>query len=289
MMGGCVRVMCEMVLAAVLSMGLADVSARTCAEEKPPVERQRSQYLAQMKSLAEATNVTYKGDQQPPKLVSTPIFRYDDQPRRFIDATMWVWTDGGYPVAFQKVEAMINRGTNMPQWGYCFTSVSTNLLQVTWSADRQFESKEPGIVFQRVVEAPEVAERDATRKRQARELARTFSARVVIDPKRNDKQELRLLTTPIFEYSDPHTSQFMGAVFGFSANGTNPDLLILFEPRKGEQKMEWYFAPARMTSGGVTLSYRDKKVWETPFVNAREAPFATWTFFQTPRIPLAEK
>src|SRR4051812_12273876 len=122
---------------------------------------------------------------------------------------------------------MIHRDTNMPQWGYCFTSVSAELLKVNWSADRRFESTEPGIVFQRVVDAPSVAERDAARKRQARELSRAFSARVVIDPKRSDTQELRLLTTPIFEYSDPHTGQFMGSVFGFSANGTNPDLLIL--------------------------------------------------------------
>lgn len=288
-MRGLARVTHGTLLLAGCTLILGVVVARGFAQEKPAIEKQRAQYLAQMQALAEATEVVSRAEGPQLKLIATPVFRYDDQPRRFLDATMWVWTDGVRPVAFEKVEAMINRDTYKPQWGYCFTSVSENLLSVTWSAERRFESKEPGVTFQVVADAPAVAERDTTRKRQARELARGFSARAVLDPSRNDTQELRLLPTPIFEYPDPRTNQFLGAVFGFSTNGTNPDLLILFEVRKNKQKTEWHFAPARMTSGGVTLTFRDKKVWETPFVRWQEAPFATWTFFQTPRIPLADE
>ena len=94
---------------------------------------------------------------------------------------------------------------------------------------------------------------------------------------------MRLLTTPIFEYDDPKTKEFRGAVFGFSTNGTNPDVLIVLEIRGEKDKLAWHFAPARMTDGAVTLTYRGAKVWETEWLNAAQGPFPTWTFFVTPR------
>jgi hypothetical protein len=251
------------------------------ADEK--VERRRAEFLVQMRTLAEQTQVRYADSQGEPELVKSPVFRYDDQPRRFIDATMWVWTDGGRPVAFEKIEAMIHRDTEEAQWGYCFASVSEDKLAISWSETRNFRSKEAGIDFQPLEGAPEVFEKESQRKRQARDLAKGFAARVVIDPKNNTTQEMRLLTTPIFEYTDEKTKEYAGSVFALSTNGTNPDLLVLLEPREAGGKVSWHIGPARMTSGGVTLSFRDKKVWDCPFVSPREAPFATWTFFQIPR------
>lgn len=278
-----------MLILSAMTAGSAMVFFPWRAQAKDPSSPQRAQYLDQMKSRAEATEINLKQVRRKASLIATPVFRYDDQPRRFLDATMWAWTDEGRPVAFEKVEVMIHRNTNMPLWGYCLTSVSEELLVVNWTDGRRFESKEPGIDFQVIADAPAVAERDPGRRRQARELVRGFSARAVLDPRRNDTQELRLLTTPILEYSDPRTGRYLGSVFGFSTNGTNPDLLVLFEPRSLGQKMAWHFAPARMTSGGVTLNFHDKEVWETPHVDGVEAPFDTWTFFSIPRTPLADE
>src|SRR5262245_55114821 len=75
------------------------------ADEKADRLAQRQELLAQMQGLAEKTSVKYTNGESPIKLVDKPVFRYDDQPRRFIDATMWIWTDGGRPVACQKIEA----------------------------------------------------------------------------------------------------------------------------------------------------------------------------------------
>jgi hypothetical protein len=262
------------------------VSSASGAE---PSQERRAELLAQMRSLAEQSKLKFaEGDRQP-QLVENSVFRYDDQPRRFIDATMWVWTDGGRPVAFEKIEAMIHRVTGEAQWGYCFTSVSEDKLAVRWSESRNYHSTQAGIRFQPLEGAPEVFEKESQRKRQARDVAKGFTARVVIDPKNNTTQEMRLLTTPIFEYADEKTKEYAGSVFALSTNGTNPDLLVLLEPRKTGGKTSWHIAPARMTSGGVTLSFRDKKVWDCPFVSPREAPFATWTFFQIPRKALSEE
>jgi len=274
-----------------LSIG-SPITSPAAADEK--VERRRQQLLAEMQSLAQQTKVSSAGSTIPLKLADKPVFRYDDQPRRFIDATMWVWTDQGRPLAFQKIEAVEYGDAAAPdsRWQLCFTSTSPDLLAVQWPEKRTFHSAEPGIAFAPLAAAPEVAEGNAQRKRQARDLARKFTGRIVTSPKANIVQQMRLLTTPIFEYTDPETREFQGAVFGLSTNGTNPDVLLVLEVREdkvraGEERLAWHFAPARMTCCEVTVAFADTKVWQVDWVNGTEAPFATWTFFSSPRQPAA--
>src|SRR5688572_410788 len=159
---------------------VAAATSAAVADEK--IERRRAALLEQMRLLAEQTEISYADGAAKPELVKSPVFRYDDQPRRFIDATMWVWTDGGRPVAFQKIEAMIHRVTGEAQWGYCFTSVSEGKVAIRWSESRNYRSTEAGINFQPLEGAPDVFEKESQRKRQARDLAKGFAARVVIDP-----------------------------------------------------------------------------------------------------------
>jgi hypothetical protein len=249
-----------------------------------PKERQRAQLLAQMRSLAEQTKVQFAEGERLPELVKEPAFRYADQPRGFVDATLWVWTDQGRPVAFQKIEAA-DTADRSPYWQYCFTSVSSDLLLAEWPPNRRFRSTEPGVTFGPLKEAPPVSMTNTERKRQARELARKFSARIETDP----KEEMRFLATPLFDYADPKTKEYRGAVFCFSTNGTNPDLLLLLEVRGEKDKAAWHFAPARMTTGAVTLRWRDNKVWECESVHGKQIPLKTSTYFVTSRKPPSDE
>jgi hypothetical protein len=248
-------------------------------------EPQREKLLGQMRSLAEQTKVAIVGSDRQVELVKSPVFRYDDQPRRFIDATIWAWTDEGRPVAFQKIEAVEygDPAAPSPSWQYCVSSVSLDEISVEWPQGRRFHASQPGVSFRPLADAPEVAPAGNQRKRQARELARKFSARIVTSPKNNFRQQMRLLTTPIFEYADPKSKEFQGAVYGFSTNGTNPDLLLVLETRQEKGALDWHFAPARMTCCAVNLVYGESEVWQVDWVNGSEAPFATWTFFSSPR------
>jgi hypothetical protein len=243
-------------------------------------EQQRTKLLDQMRSLAHATNVRYQRGEQQPKLVDSPVFRYDDQPRFFLDATMWVWTDAGRPVAFEKIEAMAR---SQPRWGYCFTSVADDLLAVKWGDGREFHSTAAGIDFLPLLDAPAVPARSTSRKLEARKLVRNFSARILTDDNANISEEMRLLPKPILEYSDPETQEYLGAVFGLTTNGTNPDLLIRLEPFEADGRQVWHYGVGRMTIGGVTLKYHDKIVWQVDYYPPRPTDFPTWTFFYTPR------
>lgn len=258
------------------------------AEEPDPkkekLAQRREALLAEMRTLAEQTKVAYASGGGEIKLVDKPVFRYDDQPRRFIDATMWIWTDGGRPVACQKIEAKYEFNRGDPLWGYCFTSLSADKLKAAWAA-KSYQSTEAGIAWQSFADRPAPAAGNVQRKRQLRELARGFSGRMLVNPRTGESAELRLFTTPIYEYSDPATRLLAGAVFGFEVNGTNPDLVVLIEARGEREQPQWQFAPARMTTGGITLNYKDAKVWAAEFVSPHEGPFSNWLFFATPRTP----
>jgi hypothetical protein len=250
-------------------------------------EERRAEMLQQMQSRAMETMVRIIGGSDEPKLVEKPVFRYDDQPRLLVDATLWTWTLGGRPIAFQKIEAGGPEGNRY--WQYCFSSLAEQKVEAQWKEIRKFRATEPGVVYRPVPGAPAVASRGTERRRQIRELARGFSARIIPNPQRNEDQEMRLLTTPIFEYDEPKAKLLQGAVFGYSTNGTNPDLLVVFEARTDMDKLAWHYAPARMTIGEITVSYGKQKVWECPFAEPGQSEFPTWTYFQTDRKVVKEE
>jgi hypothetical protein len=246
-----------------------------------PAAEARAKLLTQMRSLATATNITYKNGQKA-ELITEPVFRYDDQQRRFVDATLWCWTHAGRPVAFQKIEAMIHIDTNQAHWQYCWTSLADQAIDVEWVTGKKFAATAPGLALKPLKTDTPPAETAPGRKRQLRNLARDFAARILINPRTNETAEMRLLPTPLFEFNEPNSTMPCGAVFGYSSNGTNPDLIVLIEIT-GEKAKSWSVSPVRMTTGGLKLRYRDELVWEAEFVEPFARPFPNWTFFQTPR------
>ena len=277
--------LCLCVSIAAISLVIGFDSTATVRDDERG--RVRAELLSQMRTLAAQTKVTLDGRSEPAELVKDPIFRYDDQPRRFLDATMWLWTDGGRPIACQKIEAKLHQATGEPQWGYCFTSLAEGKLAAEWSADRKFSASQAGILFADVPGAKHPAAQSSVRRRQAREIARKFSGRILINPRTASSAEMRLLATPLYEFTVAGSEVLSGAVFGFETNGTNPDLLVIVEARGEPGGERWQFAPARMTTGGVTLNYAGQKVWEAEFVSPHDGPFGNWLFFPAPRTPVA--
>ena len=265
-------------LAANLANGAEDDARQQTQQQRE--QQQRERLLAQMRELAKQTQVRFQQGDRQPQLVASPVFRYDDKPRHFLDATLWVWTDEGRPVAFEKIEAM---DTQPAAWQYCFTSGSAQLLTADWQGGRRYRTTEPGIELRPLPDEPAVGAGAAQRKRHARELIRDFSARILTDLADNRTEAMRLLPRPIYEYSEPESKAFRGAVFGMTTNGTNPDLLILLEIGGEEQTLHWNYAVARMTTGGLKVHYRETPVWEADYVSPPTNVFPKWTYFSIPR------
>lgn len=241
-----------------------------------------AELLDAMRARAEATEVQAVDPVDDLRFIPRPVFRYDDQPRGFVDATLWIWTtEDGRPAAFQKIEAMERDGP--PRWNYCFASFSRGRLSARWPGGLRFESTKPAITFQHLPGAAAPADGKLRWGLSARRLARMFSAEIR-DAATDDREQMRLLPTPIYEYEVSGRDACRGAVFAFATYGTNPDLLFALESRTaGSGQWEWQYAVARMTNGAVTLLYGGREIWRVDQVSSRDGVLPTWTFFGEPR------
>ncbi len=143
---------------AVLAVACSNVFADTPAPSDEQREQRQVKLLEQMRERARATSVRYQESDRGPQLLNSPVFRFDDQPRSIVDATMWVWTDGGRPVAFEKIEAT---AVGRPGWTNCFASVGEKLLAVKWSDVRLDTGEEMRLLPAPIFEYSEPGRKDS--------------------------------------------------------------------------------------------------------------------------------
>src|SRR5262249_55243433 len=119
------------------------------------------------------------------------------------------------------------------------------------------------------------------RLRQMKELFRRFSATARDDLLRTS-DELRPLARPLHEYSAAKQGVIQGALCGFAANGTNPDVIVALEavrPAEGKDALKsWRYGVVSMTSSGVSVRLDKAEVFTWPYVN-KPGDRDTWTYF----------
>lgn len=235
-----------------------------------------------MRQRAEGIKVfTLTGDEKTEtKLVAQPMFRYSDQARFILDATLWGWTHNGRPVAVCKMEGY--RGNTAtggkPRWLYNYSSFSTGLIEAEWNFGHRWSAKKPALKLATLPNGPTPSESKAGRMRQLKELSRRFSATMFV-PVVDRKQEMRLLSRPIYRYSHPDSGLRDGAVFGLTNYGTNPDALFVIElHQKKTSTPTWKYGFVGMTQGALSVRLDDKEVWTKPWTETRGS-LETWTWF----------
>jgi hypothetical protein len=207
-----------------------------------------------------------------------PLMKYTDVPRRIEMATLWVWQDEGRPVALGKVEAY--RRKEGTEWLYCFTSASTGLVDAKWPDGRHFKASKPGVEWAKL-DGPAPQETAAGRLRQMKELFQRFSA-TTRDDVLKTSDELRPLARPLHEYTSPKHGVVHGALCGFAANGTNPDVVVALEAVRAEDGQDapktWRFSVIGMTAGGISVKLDKNEVYTRPYARS-PGDFDTWTYF----------
>src|SRR5262249_16936974 len=207
-----------------------------------------------------------------------PVMKYTDVPRQIEMATLWVWQDDGRPVALGKVEVYQRR--DGPKWLYCFASASTGLVDSKWPDGRRFEARKPGIEWTKL-DGPAPQETAAGRLRQMKELFQRFSA-TARDDVLKTSDELRPLARPLHEYSSPKQGVVQGILCGFTANGTNPDVLISLEAvGKAEDKkppQSWRYGGICMTASGVSVKLGKAEVFTRAYTRS-PGDQDNWTYF----------
>jgi hypothetical protein len=245
-----------------------------------PAEKQLQELADASRARAEAVgvSVTAGGRATKATVLPAPLMKYTDAPRQIQMATLWVWQDDGRPVALGKVEAY--RREEGTRWLYCFASASAGLVEAKWPGGRLFQARKPGVEWA-ALRGPAPQESAAGRKRQLKELFRRFSATTRDDVSKG-ADELRPLARPLYEYASPKHGVLQGALCGFAANGTNPDVIIALEavgPADGRGAgASWRFGVVRMTTSGVTVKLDKDDVFVRPYVDSLEDR-DDWTHF----------
>lgn len=253
---------------------LGQAPADSAKADVPTAEAPASEMsLKVMQERVETTRVSVaKEAGRTAKLVEKPVFRYSDELRRIEDAGIWLWTDRGRPAAAMKVEKYQAGRFPIP-WLYCFTSLSSELVDAEWTTAKPFHAKQPGVKWQALPDDP--AMNRAARLIQMRDIARRFSVELLRDVTGKDRTQMRLLTRPLFR-CDETPDVLDGAVFGFTGTGTNPDVLLLLDlPPKGG----WRFGFAGMTAEGVSAKLGEKGVAEILHTAGRGNVFDNWCNF----------
>jgi hypothetical protein len=272
----------SLIAGAVLFMPPVRVARADDAEddfEKQEAQARKERYTKWMRTYAEETNIRLQGkeddEEVTAEMVPNPVFRYSDEQRAIPDATLWVWTRNARPVAFQKVEGN-NQGN--PKWTICFASLSEGLLRVRWRGAREYASRKPGVHFDSIPRAEPPAATARNRTAQLKALKDRFTGRLSVNNDGTGGAETRTMAKPIYEYADPQTKLPLGAIFGMTSTGTNPDLLLLIEVRPdGDGKPRWEYAHARMTSASLRVRLDDAEIWAEEDLPNRD--FDNWTYY----------
>ena len=134
-------------------------------------------------------------------------------------------------------------------------------------------------------DAAAVADSPARRLRQMRDLAAGFSV-VLIDRRGNaegERQNLRLLTNPIYRYASPDRGVTDGALFAFVV-GTDPEALLVVEAR-GEEHDTWQYALARLNRDELAAYRQEREVWRTDRTGYqdRDKPYLVMSLPEAPK------
>lgn len=266
---------CLAFAAASLSPG----QAATADEPQSQSSDEASRRLVRMKARAAATEISVlsNGTLDRTEMQAIPVFRYDDQPRRILDGTLWAWGTSGRPVALCKVEDYIsNEQTRL--WVQCLTSLSSERISAKWNDGREWTATKPGLNLQKLSNGPSPSENPRLRLTQFRQMVRRFSA-TLIDPRSDDRQQMRLLPQPVCRYKDQESNLVDGAIFGFASNGTNPDACLVLEIREtGAGQFVWEFGVAAMTAHAVEVKLNNDIVWSKQFTGDPSG-YDNWMFF----------
>lgn len=274
---------------AVLSGSLAAQSVST--KESTPVvtDDQKQQIATALKVTTEAAKqyVIKVGAADGPraKQVLEPILRWSNPAAGEIHGHVFLWTQHECPVLVGSLFKWFSPHTHS---SHEFHSLSELPLEVIYEGKPVWKTREGGIKFMPLDEAPRPAATATQRLLQMRGFSRSFAA---TKKERNDsQQELRLLPQPIYRYAVPDDDIVDGGMFVF-VQGTDPEVFVLLEAHGDGDDLRWYFAAARMNSVGFQLRYKDCEVWRAEIMPWRNITThsETYTTFTQKVVPATDK
>ena len=242
-----------LLLAASCVVGLAPTALGQEPEAPPPGEPQTLRdYIDQ--ALARYEVFPDVESQEPAE--TRPVLRWANNARGSEDGVTLLYVHRGRPLAAACVYPWANR------LEHDFESLSRGRIVARRDGQIVWQPQKAGVTFADVPGAPAPAESRPQRLRQMKILAEKFQATMLgWKPDNSDREELRLLSRPLYRYEPQDPGVVDGAVFAF-AMGTDPEALLLLEAVEEAGAAAWKYGFARRTSGELEGRFEGAIVWK---------------------------
>lgn len=235
-------------------------------DEKRDVAQERLKVMTdRMKSIViSSPEAAFPKTMQP-----TPLFRYDDETRGYVDGTVWRLGEQGRPLAIITAELHPNYLDTGRRVVYDFLSLTERRFTARSSDIPGWMPRGSAVTFNRLPGAPAPANTAPKRLTQLKEQARRFSGTQDVQEIDRSYVQLRLLPREIDRYSPTSDEHSQGAIFIF-ANGRNPAVLLVIETDGGD----WQYGIGRLSAPSqLEMKLDDTAVWTQP----RFESFGNWS------------
>jgi hypothetical protein len=192
-----------------------------------------------------------------------PILRWLLHLDRRFHSDVYIWTHEGRPQVVAGITNVYGKRRAMETEIH---SLSTGLPLMSHEGKVVWEPERPGVEWKPMPDAARPGSTAAARLTQMRSMAAQFAVTGVYG---GMKEDLRLLTAPIYRYTSEKQGVTDGAIFAF-ARGTDPDALLLIEARAGAGGEPWQYALIRFCGHCSLRAAREgREVWQVEVLPAR--------------------
>lgn len=235
-----------------------------------PDERLAEKRLEVMRDHARGLKFKAAVRDWPKQVEPTPIFRYDDQTRGYVDGTVWRLGAKGRPLAIVTDELHPNYLGGGPRVIYDLLSLTPQPFEVDGKGIA-WRPRGSAVEMRTLPKGPAPAGTAAGRLSQIKALAQRFSATQDLDETDRVLVHLRRLPreidryAPVPESGEEAAATADGGIFLF-VNGRNPSIVLLIET----DGTAWQYGAGRLSlPSTLTLRLDDAEVWK---VLTREYP-----------------
>jgi hypothetical protein len=200
---------------------------------------------------------------RPVVLHPEPILKWTNPFFGSVSGGLYLWTARGRP---EVVASIYKWHHPVRPRDNAFQSLSLERFVAERDGQPVWTPEHPGIAFKPLPETPPPADAPAQRLRQMRDLVRGLGA--THTDHKGVRRDLRLLTQPLYRYEGTAGDSVHGALFVF-VMGTDPEIIVLIEARKGNDGLQWNYALARMTHAHLSVSYRGRELWKVPLLDPK--------------------
>jgi hypothetical protein len=230
------------------------------AADEPPAGKADAKLLALHRDEARRWEIFLDaGRTEKAELVPEPVYRWTNASRaNGQSGAMFVWTHHDRPIAIGGVFSNPEGDRRIIMHEFHALGPLQIYARLKDSDHEWLPSAAVPMLPLPDSPAPEPTAR--RRELQARDLARSFTARTIDDL--GGRWQLRLLPRPLYQYPPPEGKPPEGFIFAFVSDaGTDPEIILVLEAAKDGDADVWHYRTVRMSISSLYVDFKGKEIW----------------------------